>query len=114
MPAGSTPRLVLCIGSGLLGLWIAAAVTGGPGGALRFGTLLVLGLIGVRVLSSRELHVVLAGIAGLALALGAAPGLDVPPAGDVPDIAAGLIAGGVMFLPRAVHVHGPEPDKSAS
>src|ERR1700682_1152001 len=74
MPAGSTPRLVLCVGSGVLGLWIAAAVTAGPGGALRFAVLVVLGLIGARALSSRELHVVLAGIAGLALAVGGAPG----------------------------------------
>jgi hypothetical protein len=115
MPPGSTPRLVLCIGSGLLGLWVAAAVVGGQGGALRFTVLVVLGLIGARVLSSSELHVVLAGIAALALALGAAPGLDVPPAGDVPDLAAGLIAAGVMVLPRGVHVHGiSQPDKRAS
>lgn len=115
MPPGSTPRLVLCIGSGLLGLWVAVAVIGGSGGATRFAVLVVLGLIGARLLSSRELHVVLAGIAGLALALGAAPGLDLSPAGDVPDVAAGLIAAGVMVLPRAVHVHGiSTPDKRAS
>jgi hypothetical protein len=106
MPAGSTPRLVLCIGSGLLGLWIATAVTNGPGAAMRFAILVVLGLMGARVLSSGELHVVLAGIAGLALALGAAPALDVLVDGTVPDIFAGLIAAGVMALPHGGHVHG--------
>jgi hypothetical protein len=116
MPAGSTPRLVLCIGSGLLGLWLAAVVTLGPGSALRFAILVVLGLMGARVLSSRELHVVPAGIAGLALALGAAPGLDLLADGTVPDIAGGLIAAGVMALPRGAHVHSgaAEPDKRAT
>ncbi|HLQ15253.1 MAG TPA: hypothetical protein VK256_05280 [Candidatus Eisenbacteria bacterium] len=116
MPAGSTPRLVLCIGSGLLGLWIAAVVTLGPGSALRFAILVVLGLMGARVLSSSELHVVLAGIAGLALALGAAPGLDLLSDGTVPDVAGGLIAAGVMALPRSAHVHSgaAEPDKRAT
>jgi hypothetical protein len=116
MPAGSTPRLVLCIGSGLLGLWIAAVVTLGPGSALRFAILVVLGLLGARVLSSSELHVVLAGIAGLALALGAAPGLDLLADGTVPDVAGGLIAAGVMTLPKSAHVHSSaaEPDKRAT
>lgn len=115
MPAGSTPRLVLCIGTGLLGLWVATTVTIGPGAGMRFAVLVVLGLTGARVLSSSDLHVVLVGIAGLALALGAAPGLEVPSGGIVPDIAAGLIAAGVMALPRSAHVHGvSEPDERAS
>jgi hypothetical protein len=115
MPAGSTPRLVLCIGSGLLGLWLAVAVMNGSGGAMRFAILVVVGLMGARVLSSSELHVVLAAIAGLALALGAAPALDLLVDGTVPEIAAGLIAAGVMALPRSGHVHGSsEPNKSAT
>jgi len=116
MPAGSTPRLVLSIGSGLVGLWIAAVVTLGPGSALRFAILVVVGLMAARVLSSGELHVVLAGIAGLALALGAAPGLDLLSDGTVPDVAGGLIAAGVMALPRSAHVHSgaTEPDKRAT
>jgi len=110
MPAGSTPRLVLCIGSGLL-----AVVTIGPGAPLRFSVLVVLAVLGARMLSTSELHVLLAGIAGMALALGAAPGLEVPSAGIVPDIAGGLIAAGVMALPRGGHVHGiSEPDERAT
>ena len=112
MPAGSTPRLVLCIGSGLLGLWLATAVVSGPGAAMRFVVLVVLGLTGARVLSSSELHVVLAGIAGLALALGAAPGLEVVSAGNVPDVAGGLIAAGVMALPRGGNARGANPGVS--
>jgi hypothetical protein len=105
MPPGSTPRLVLCIGSGLFGLWLAAALMIGPGAAMRFAVLVVLGLMGARLLSSSELHVVLAGIAGLALAVGAGAALDVPSAGNIPDFAAGLIAAGVMAIPRGGHVH---------
>jgi hypothetical protein len=115
MPAGSTPRLVLCIGSGLLGLWVATAVTNGPGAAMRFALFVVLGLMGARVLSSSELHVVLAGIAGLALVLGAAPALDLLADGTFADIAGGLIAAGVMAIPRGVHVHDvAPPDKRAA
>ncbi|GAC1644176.1 MAG: hypothetical protein NVS9B11_14320 [Candidatus Dormibacteraceae bacterium] len=115
MPPGSTPRLVLCIGSGLFGLWVAAALMIGPGAGMRFAVLVVLGLMGARVLASSELHAVLAGIAGLALALGASAGLDVTSAGIVPDVAAGLIAAGVMALPRRGHVHpGPAPNSGVS
>jgi hypothetical protein len=109
MPAGSTPRLVLCVGSGLLALWVGLAVMNGPGASMRLAILLVLGLMGARVLSSNELHVVLAGIAALALALGAGPGLDITSSpGVLPDVAAGLIAAGVMALPRGGHVHGSD------
>jgi hypothetical protein len=115
MPPGSTARLILCIGSGLLGLWVATTVTNGPGAAARFAVLVVLGLMGARVLSSNELHVVLAGIAGLALALGAAPGLESELPGPVSYIAGALIAAGVMALPRGGHVHrSSEPDESAT
>lgn len=112
MPAGSTARLVLCIGSGLVALWVAALVTTGPGAPLRFAVLVVLGLMGARILASGEISVVLTGIAGFALALAAAPGLAATSQGDVPDIVGGLAAVGVMFIPTAVQPHGaPRPDK---
>jgi hypothetical protein len=101
MPAGSTPRLILCIASGLLAFWLAASVTTGPGGSLRFAVLLVPGLMGARILMSREVPVVLAGIAAMALALGAASGLAAESPGPVPAIVGGLIAAGVMFVPAA-------------
>lgn len=98
MPAGSTPRLILCIASGLLALWLAASVTTGAG-SLRFAVLLVLGLMGARILISRDVPVVLAGVASMALALAAAPGLAAESTGPVPAIVGGLIAAGVMFVP---------------
>lgn len=101
MPPGSTPRLVLCVGSGLLGLWVAASVTAGAGAPLRFAVLVVLGLMGARVLASREISVVLTGTACFALALAAASGLAATSPGPVPDIVGGLVAAGVMVVPRA-------------
>jgi hypothetical protein len=101
MPAGSTPRLILCIASGLLAFWLAASVTSGPGGSLRFAVLLVPGLMGARVLMSRVVHVALAGIAAMALALAVASGLAAESLGPIPAIVGGLIAAGVMFVPAA-------------
>jgi hypothetical protein len=101
MPAGSTPRLILCIASGLLGFWLAASVTIGPDASRRFAVLVVTGLMGARVLMSRDVPVVLAGITALALALATAAGLATGSPGPIPAIVAGLIAAGVMFVPAA-------------
>jgi hypothetical protein len=101
MPPGSTPRLVLCVASALVALWFAASVTTGPGAQLRFAALVVLGLMGARVLMSRDSASVLISIACFALALAAAPSLGAVPPGPAPGIAGGLIAAGVMFLPAA-------------
>ena len=101
MPAGSTPRLILCIGSGLLAFWLAASVTTGPDASLRFAVLVVPGLMGARILMSRDVPVVLAGITALALALAAASGLAAGAPGPIPAIVGGLIAAGVMFVPAA-------------
>lgn len=98
MPAGSTPRIVLCVASGLLGLWVAASVSTGTGGPLRFGVLVVVGLMTARILTSRDAGVVLAGIAALALALAVAPGFAAQSPGAVPAIAGGLIAAAAMFV----------------
>ncbi len=99
MPPGSTARLILCIASGLLALWLAASVTTGTGAPLRFAVMVVLGLMGARILMSREAPVVLTGLAAVALVLGVAPGLALDPPGSIPAIVGGLIAAGVMFVP---------------
>jgi hypothetical protein len=105
MPAGSTPRLVLCVASGVLALWVAASVTSGPGAPLRFTVLLVLGLMGARILMSRDLSVLLTSIAAFALALAVGSGLADPPPGVVPYIAGGLVAAGSMFVPAGQADH---------
>jgi len=99
MPAGSTPRLVLCVAAALVGLWVAASVTTGAAAPLRFAVLVVLGLMGSRVLASRETAIVLTSIAAFSLALAAAPGLASTSPGPAPDLIGGLIAVGVMFVP---------------
>jgi hypothetical protein len=109
MPAGSTPRLVLCIASGLVALWVAAAVTSGTGAPLRFAVLVVVGMMGARIQMSREQPVVLAAIAALALALGVASGLAATAPGPVAAIVGALIAAGVMFAPIARVQRAPSP-----
>jgi hypothetical protein len=99
MPAGSTPRLVLCVATALVALWVAASVTTGGGAQLRFAVLAALGLMGARVLMSRENAVVLTSVACFAIALAAAPSLGATSPGPAPAIIGGLIAAGVMFLP---------------
>jgi len=101
MPAGSTPRLILCVASGMFGFWLAASVTTGPDASRRFAVLLVTGLMGARVLISRDVPVVLTGIAALALAVATASGLAEESPGPIPAIVGGLIAAGVMFVPAA-------------
>jgi len=64
--------------------------------------LAALGLMGARVLMSRENAVVLTSVACFAIALAAAASLDAASPGPGPAIAGGLIAAGVMFLP-ALH-----------
>lgn len=99
MPAGSTARLILCIASGLLALWLASVVTTGAGAPLRFAVLVVLGLMGARMLMSRDAPVVLTGIASLALVVAVARDLAPTSPGSIPEVVGGLIAAGVMFVP---------------
>lgn len=99
MPPGSTPRLVLCIGAGLLALWIGFGITTGTGAALRFAVMSVVGLAGARVLASDDPAVLLTAVALLALAIAAAAGLSHSAPGMWPYVAAGLIAAAVGWLP---------------
>lgn len=96
MPAGSTPRLILCVALGLVALWVAASVTLGQGVAQRFSVLVVVGLTAARILTSQQISVVLAAVALLALAVGEGASLG---ANSVwPYLVAGLIASGVTLI----------------
>ncbi len=100
MPPGSTPRLLLAVVAGFLALWVAASVSIGPGGPLRFASLAVLVIMAATALQAKEPAVAATAAAGLALALGAASAIG--PAGDLlPYLVAGLIAAGFSFLPAA-------------
>lgn len=97
MPAGSTPRLILCVAIGLVALWVAASVTLGTGVAQRFVVLVVVGLTAGRILTTQQIRVVTAAAAVLALAVAVGAGLG---AHSVwPYFVAGLIACGVTFVP---------------
>jgi hypothetical protein len=98
MPPGSTPRLVLCVASGLLALWIAAAVTSGPGAAARFGVLSVIGLTGARAITGDRAWVVLSAVAGLALAVATAASFAEPAPGPTLYVAGALIAAAASFV----------------
>jgi hypothetical protein len=99
MPPGSTPRLILCIGAGLLALWIGLGVTAGHSAALRFTVLVALGLAGARVLSSDDSQAQLTAVAVIALAVAAAAGLSGDSPGPWPYAAAAIIAAGAGWLP---------------
>ena len=98
MPPGSTPRLVLCVASGLIALWIGVAVMSGPGGGLRFAVLAALGLAGSRLLSTDDPWVAQSAFAMIALAVGAAAGLAGAP-GPWPYIGAAVVAVAAVWIP---------------
>ena len=100
MPPGSTARLVMCVASGLVALWVAASITSGPGGQLRFAVLATIGLSGARVLASRDATIVMTAVAGLALAAAAASGLAGSSSGLLPYAAGALVAAGATLIPQ--------------
>lgn len=104
MPAGSTPRLVLCVAVGLVALWFAFGITTGPGSGSRFAALVGLVLAPARILWSDDPAVQLTatGILALAVAVASAAGATTPDAW--PYLAAGIVAAAVAWLPsRPVH-----------
>jgi hypothetical protein len=98
MPPGSTPRLVLSIGGGLLALWIATSVMTGQGAPLRFAALSVLGLMVARVLGQAERAAVLTALAGLALSVGMAAGIADASPGPAPYVVAALVTAGISVV----------------
>jgi hypothetical protein len=95
MPAGSTPRLLLCVAAALVAVWVATTVTTGPGAGLRFVVLATLALAAARILWSADAAVLLTASGLLALDIGVAAG-----APDVwPYIAGGLVAAAIGWVP---------------
>jgi hypothetical protein len=100
MPAGSTPRLVLCVAGGLLALWVGLAVTSGHSAGLRFAVMSAVGLAGARALIGDDASVAQTALAVLAVAVAAAAGLSPQPAGVWPYLAAAAIAAAVTLMPQ--------------
>jgi hypothetical protein len=99
MPAGSTPRLLLCIAAGLVALWIALVVTTGPGAALRFTVFSAAGLAAARVLWSEDAFVLLSATAVLALVVAAGAGLGVTSPNLWSYAGGGLVAAAIVWVP---------------
>ena len=99
MPPGSTPRMILAVIAAILSLWVAASVTTGPGGSLRFASVAVLGLMAARLLQAQAASPVLIAAAALALALAGASGIGDTQRGLAPYVSGALIAAGASFLP---------------
>jgi hypothetical protein len=99
MPAGSTPRLVMCVAGGLLVLWVGVVVLTGQGGALRFAAISVLALAGARALSTEESSAVQTSVALLALAVGAVATSAPGDPGIWPYAGAALVAAAVTWAP---------------
>lgn len=99
MPAGSTPRIILCVAVAFLCLWIALVVTTGPGSGLRFSASVCMVLAAARILWSERRPVGLSGAAVLALAVGVASASGSSLPDPWPFLAAGLVAAVMAWLP---------------
>lgn len=101
MQPGSTPRIILTIVIGLVGLYFAASLSSGGGAAVRFAPLASLALAGARLLQGAERAAALTAASALVLALGAGSLLG-PSGGSLPAaVVAALIAAGASALPAA-------------
>jgi hypothetical protein len=99
MPAGSTPRLVLCVAGGLVALWVGVAVMSGDDGGLRFAVITVIGLAGARALASDDTPTVLTAVSLVALAVAAGAGLGAQSPNVVPYVFAAAIAATSSWIP---------------
>lgn len=101
MPAGSTHRLVLCMASGLVGLWVAASVMTGDGAPVRFGVLITIALASARVLVTDDGPAATTAIAVLVLAVAVAEAAWGLTSSPWPLVAAAVVAAGVSWFPRS-------------
>lgn len=100
MPAGSTPRLVMCVASGLIALWIAASVVTGSAAPLRFAVLTGIGLAGARVLGTDDVAAATTAVAALILAIATGAAVDDLSPSLWPYVAAAVVAIVASWFPR--------------
>lgn len=99
MPAGSTPRLVLCVAGGLIALWVGVGVMSGDDAGLRFAVMAMIGLAGARVLANDDRSMVLTATAVLALGVAAAAGLAAQSPNPAVYVVAATIAAVSTWIP---------------
>lgn len=99
MPAGSTPRLVLCVAGGLLALWVGLAVMTGEGAGLRFAVMSVIGLTGARALATEDTAAVQTAFALLAMGVAAGAAIGASAVDVWPYLGAAIVAAAVTWAP---------------
>lgn len=99
MEPGSTPRLLFAVIAGLVVLWLAAAVTSGASGGLRFGAMAIVVLLTGRLLQGGAPVALLTAASGLALALGVVSGPLEPGGGIAFYVIAALVTASVSAMP---------------
>lgn len=102
MPPGSTPRLVLCVAAGLVGLWVAATVTQGPGIAFRFAVMTAITLCAARTLATDDVAAATTAAGALLLAAAVASAVQGASTEPLVFIAAAVVAAGAAWWPRPV------------
>lgn len=96
---GSTPRLVLCIATGLVAFWIADAVTSGPVASLRFALMSGIALSAARVLSTAEPAAQLSAVAIVALCAASVGAIGSTEPDVWPYLVGGMVAALLGWLP---------------
>lgn len=99
MPPGSTPRLLLCVATALVALWVAFTITTGPGAGLRFTALAGVALAAARILWSADQAVQLTAVGVLALAAAVASAVGTSSPDAWPFVAAAILAVTAAWLP---------------
>ncbi|HVH64305.1 MAG TPA: hypothetical protein VNA65_11970 [Candidatus Dormibacteraeota bacterium] len=100
MPPGSTPRLVLRVGSGVLALWVAATVMQGSGTAFRFVAMIAIALPAARILATNEIAAATTATGALVLGIAVAAATHEASPGPAPYLIAALVAAGAALWPR--------------
>lgn len=100
MPPGSTPRLVLCVGSGLLAFWVAATVMQGSGAAFRFVAMITIALPAARILATDEIAAATTAAGALILGIAVAAATHDASPGPAPYLLSAVVAAGAAWWPR--------------
>lgn len=100
IPPGSTPRIVLCVASGLLGLWVATTVTQGPGIGFRFAVMTAIALCAARTLATDDVAAATTAAGALLLAAAVASGVQGASTAPLVFVAAAVVAAGAAWWPR--------------
>jgi hypothetical protein len=106
MEPGSTPRMLFAVVAGLFGLWVAAAVTTGGSGGLRFAAFAGILLLGGRLLQAAAPVALLTAIAGVALVLGVISGAVGGTGGNAEYAIAAAVCAAVSAMPATARHSG--------